>query len=190
MTIEHPKRIIIGITGASGIDYGIKCLQLLANTTYETHLVISKYAEQVRATESKFTSKDIRGLASKDYAFNDLAAAISSGSYLTEGMIIAPCSMRTLAEIASGMSNNLLSRAAEVTLKERRRLVLVTRETPLTQIHLENMLKITMMGGIIAPPCPAFYNEPKTIDDLVTHTMGRVLDLFGIHLPEVKRWLS
>lgn len=183
-----PKRIIIGISGASGIQYGVKCLELLKTLDVETHLVISKSAEQVRLVESHYTTKDIRGLADVEYAYNDLGAAISSGSYITHGMIIAPCSMRTLAEVASGMSSNLLSRAAEVVLKERRRLVLLTRETPLTQIHLENMLKVTAMGGIIAPPCPAFYTQPKTIDDLVTHTAARVMDLFGLHLPDVKRW--
>lgn len=182
------KRIIIGISGASGIQYGVKCLELLRDTDYETHLVMSKSAEQVRTSESQLTSKDIRQLADVEYSYQDIGAAISSGSYITQGMIIAPCSMRSLGEIASGMSSNLLSRAAEVVLKERRRLVLLARETPLTQIHLENMLKVTAMGGIIAPPCPAFYSNPKTLDDLVTHTVCRVLDLFDVHLDDIQRW--
>ncbi|MDF3055319.1 MAG: 3-octaprenyl-4-hydroxybenzoate carboxy-lyase, partial [Gammaproteobacteria bacterium] len=149
------KRIVIGISGASGVVYGIRLLEALKSTDIETHLVVSKSAELTRAAEVDITGKALRELADINYPVSDLGAAISSGSYQTMGMIIAPCSMKTLAEIATGISSNLLSRAADVTLKERRRLVLMVRESPLHTIHLENMLKVTQMGGIIAPPVPA-----------------------------------
>ncbi|AWN73215.1 UbiX family flavin prenyltransferase [Legionella anisa] len=182
------KRIIIGITGASGIIYGIRLLELLANTEYETHLIVSKAAQQTRAYESQLSAADLYHLADKHYPIHDIAACISSGSYITSGMIIAPCSMRTLADIACGTTSNLLTRAADVILKERRRLVLMVRETPLHLGHIENMKRATEIGAIIAPPVPAFYNNPQTIDDLVTHSVGRVLDLFGIELNCINRW--
>jgi len=182
------QRLIIGISGASGIIYGIRLLEILKNTAVETHLVISKSAELTRAAETDLTSKQLRDLADVCYAPADLAAAISSGSYQTIGMIIAPCSMRSLAEIANGVTSTLLTRAADVVLKERRRLVLLVRESPLHAGHIENMLKVTHMGGIIAPPVPAFYNQPQTLDDIVNHTVGRVLDLFNIQADFVKRW--
>lgn len=182
------KRIIIGITGASGIIYGIRLLELLAKTEYETHLIVSKAAHQTRIYESKLTASELYALADRHYPIHDIAACISSGSYKTCGMIIAPCSMRSLAEIACGTTSNLLTRSADVILKERRRLVLMVRETPLHLTHLENMKRATEMGAIIAPPVPAFYNGPQTIDDIVNHSVGRILDLFDIDVDIVKRW--
>lgn len=186
--IPTKPRIIIGISGASGIIYGVRLLQLLASAEIETHLVISKTAEQTRAAELDLTAQELRALATVYHSVQDLGAAIASGSFKTMGMIVAPCSMRSLAEIAQGVTSNLLTRAADVVLKERRRLVLMVRETPLHAGHLENMLQVTRLGGIIAPPVPAFYNRPTTLDDIVTHSVGRVLDLFDIDLNVVKRW--
>lgn len=182
------KRIIVGISGASGIIYGVRLLEQLKALNIQSHLIVSKAAQMVRHHESNITSKDLFEMADVVYAFDDLACAISSGSFITLGMIVAPCSMKTMAEIAAGLSSNALTRAADVVLKERRRLVLMARETPLTKVHLENMLKVTEMGGIIAPPVPAFYNRPETIDDMVHHSVGRVLDLFDINLSSVNRW--
>lgn len=182
------KRIIIGITGASGLIYGVRLLELLRYTDYETHLIVSKAAQQTRVYESELSAADLNNLADKHYSINDLSACISSGSYLTVGMIIAPCSMRTLADIACGTTSNLLTRAADVILKERRRLILMVRETPLHLGHIENMKRVTEIGAIIAPPVPAFYNNPKTIDDIVNHSVGRILDLFDIDIHIVKRW--
>ena len=181
-------RIIVGISGASGIQYGIKLLELLSTLPIESHLIISKAAHQVRAAETSLSAKDLNALADHVHSYDDLACSISSGSFLTLGMIVAPCSMKTLAEIATGLTSNSLSRAADVVLKERRRLVLMARETPLTAQHIKNMLSVTEMGGIIAPPVPAFYNQPKTLDDIVYHSVARVLDLFDISLPQTKRW--
>ncbi len=186
--MTNPSRLIIGISGASGIIYGVRLLELLKATDIETHLVVSKTAETTRSIEVKLTAKQLHDLADVYYPIGDLGAAISSGSYKTLGMIIAPCSMRTLAEIATGVTGNLLTRAADVVLKERKRLVLMVRETPLHAGHLENMLKVTQLGGIIAPPVPAFYNQPQTLDDIVNHSIGRVLDLFDIDTRLVKRW--
>lgn len=183
-----PRRIIIGISGASGFQYGVKLLELLKPLALETHLIISKAAHQVRAAETPYTAKDINALADVVHSYEDIGCSISSGSYLTLGMIIAPCSMKTLAEIACGITSNALSRAADVVLKERRRLVLMTRETPLTTRHIKNMLSVTEMGGIIAPPVPAFYNNPKSLDDIIYHSAARVLDLFELEAPEIKRW--
>lgn len=182
--------IIIAISGASGIIYGIRLLQVLKQLEIPTHLVISKSAELTRAAETSLSHSQLINLADVSYSPGDLAAAISSGSFKTRGMIIAPCSMRSLAEIASGVTSSLLTRAADVVLKERRKLVLMVRETPLHTGHLENMLKVTQMGGIIAPPVPAFYNNPQTLDDIVNHSIGRVLDLFDIEVDFVKRWQS
>lgn len=186
--MSQTKRLIIGISGASGIVYGIRLLELLKPTDIETHLIVSKSAHQVRHHESTITADELIALADKHYSFKDIGCAVASGSYKTLGMIVAPCSMHTLAEIAHGFSGNALTRAADVMLKERRRLVLLPRETPLTEAHLENMLKVTKMGGIIAPPVPAFYQQPTSIDDLINHTIGRVLDLFDIDLGMVRRW--
>lgn len=188
---EAKHRLIIGISGASGALYGIRLLELLkTRPDIETHLVISKAVKQTLHYETDISIADIQALADVNYHYQDIAAAIASGSFITMGMIIAPCSMRSLAEIATGNANSLLTRAAEVVLKERRRLVLLTRESPLSLVHLENMVKVTQMGGIIAPPMPAFYNQPLDLQDLVTHSVGRALDLFGIHLSDVKRWKS
>lgn len=188
MSDSSVKRLIIGISGASGIIYGIRLLELLKPTEIETHLVISKASELTRSTETSYNAAYIRDLADACYQPTDIAAAIASGSVKTMGMIVAPCSMHTLAEIAHALSSNLLTRAADVVLKERRRLVLLVRETPFNQAHLENMLKVTQMGGIIAPPVPAFYNSPHCIEDIIDNTLGRVLDLFDIDLGIVKRW--
>lgn len=185
---EKNKRIIVGISGASGAIYGIKLLESLKGLDVETHLIVSKAAEMTLAYETDFKLKDLRALADKSYPIGDVGAACSSGSFRTDGMIIAPCSMRSLAEIATGVTSSLLTRAADVVLKERRRLVLMVRETPLTNVHLRNMLTISEMGGIIAPPVPGFYTRPETIDDLVGHSVGRVLDLFGLDTGRVQRW--
>lgn len=182
------KRLIIGITGASGIIYGIRVLQLLASSDYETHLVISKAGQLTCSHETELSLKALQALASYHHNINDVAAGIASGSFKTEGMIIAPCSMRTLADIASGTTSTLLTRAADVVLKERRKLVMMVRETPLHLGHIENMQRVTKMGAIIAPPTPAFYNNPQSIMDIVDHSVGRVFDLFDIDIDIVKRW--
>jgi len=156
------KRIIVGISGASGIIYGIRLLEILSNLEYETHLIVSKAAQQTRAIETQLTASELANLANFNYSIHDISAAVASGSFRTEGMIIAPCSMRSLAAIAAGASNNLLTRAADVVLKERRKLVLLVRETPFHLIHLENMKKVTESGAIVAPPIPAFYMEKFT----------------------------
>src|SRR5262245_56407260 len=183
-----PRRLIVGITGATGTVYGIRLLQVLQGTGVETHLVISRWAARTLVHETAFSLEQVRRMATQAYPENDQGAAPSSGSFLSEGMVIAPCSMRTLAAIAQGQADNLIHRAADVVLKERRRLVLLVREAPLHDIHLENMLKLSRMGAVISPPVPAFYNHPRTIDDLVNHTVQRVLDLFDVHLDVAARW--
>jgi len=180
--------LIVGISGASGVIYGVRLLQVLKGLPVETHLVMTRTAEVALAHETDLKVDDVRRLADVAFRIDDLAAAISSGSYRTIGMIVAPCSMRSLGEIAHGITSNLLTRAADVVLKERRRLVLVARETPLHAIHLRNMTTLAEMGAIIAPPVPAFYNRPKTLDDVIDHTVGRVLDLFDLDTGTVKRW--
>jgi flavin prenyltransferase len=182
------KRLVIGITGASGVIYGVRLLDLLAEAGVETHLVASKSALVTLAYETPLKWADLKKRAAKVYANEDVTAAIASGSFRTEGMIIAPCSMKTLGEIASGACQTLISRAADVALKERRRLVVMPRETPLHLGHLRNMVAITEMGAIVAPPMPAFYAAPQTIDDIVDHGVGRLLDLYGIDAGVVKRW--
>lgn len=188
MSHSSKQRLIIGITGASGIQYGIRLLEVLKPLDIETHLIVSKSAHQVRRYETKMSAKALEQLADVCYSFQDIGCAVSSGSYKTLGMIIAPCSMHSLAEIAHGLGSNALTRAADVILKERRPLALMVRESPLNQAHLENMLKVTKMGGIIAPPMPAFYNQPKSIDDIINHSVGRTLDLFDIDINIVNRW--
>ena len=187
-------RLIVGISGASGVIYGVRLLEALKALPkalrVETHLVMTRTAEVTLAHETRLKVADVRRLADVAYKIDDLAAAISSGSYRTMGMVVAPCSMRSLSEIAHGITSNLLTRAADVVLKERRRLVLVARETPLHAIHLRNMVTLAEMGAIIAPPMPAFYNKPKSLDDIIDHTVGRVLDLFDIDTGQVKRWKS
>lgn len=184
------SRLIIGITGASGIIYGIRLLEVLKPTSIETHLIVSKAAQQTRSYETNLSAEELYALADYHYSINDVGASLSSGSCKTLGMIIAPCSMKTLADIASGNSSNLITRAADVVLKERRKLVLMVRETPLHLVHIRNMATVTEMGAIIAPPVPAFYNKPTSIDDLVNHSVGRVLDLFDLDLGLVRRWDS
>jgi 4-hydroxy-3-polyprenylbenzoate decarboxylase len=183
-----PRRIIVGISGATGIVYGVRLLELLRGTGIETHLVVSRAADLARAHELDLSAKELRALADVHHPITDLAAALSSGSFRTMGMIVAPCSVRTLGEIATGVTTNLLTRAADVVLKERRRLVLLVRETPLHAVHLRNMLAATEAGAIVMPPVPAFYGRPRTIDDLVTATAARALDLFDLDLGRLKRW--
>jgi 4-hydroxy-3-polyprenylbenzoate decarboxylase len=182
-----PRRLVVGITGATGTILGVRLLQALRGTDVETHLVVSRWGARTLVHETPFSLDDVRQLATRSYAENDQGAAVSSGSFLTEGMVIVPCSVRTLAAVAHGHCENLVQRAADVVLKERRRLVLAVREMPLSDIHLENMLKLSRMGAIVAPPVPAFYMQPRTLDDVVDHTVARLLDLFGIHL-ESRRW--
>lgn len=182
------QRIIIGISGASGFQYGYKALELLKPLTQiETHLVMSKGAVLTREYETSYRKEDVLALADYVHPSHNLAASIASGSFKTLGMLIAPCSMRTLAAIAHALSDSLLTRAADVILKERRRLVLMTREAPLNLAHLENMRKVTEMGGIIFPPVPAFYTQPQSIDEMVTQSVARALNLFGLEI-EMPRW--
>jgi 4-hydroxy-3-polyprenylbenzoate decarboxylase len=188
MTESRPQRLIIGISGASGIVYGIRLLQLLRNTPVETHLVMTRAAEIALAHETDCKVTDIRALADVAYGINDIGAALASGSYRTAGMIISPCSIRSMSEIATGVTSTLLTRAADVTLKERRRLVLMVRETPLHTGHLRTMLALSEMGVIVAPPVPAFYANAASISDIVDQTVGRVLDLFDIEVGVVRRW--
>ncbi|WLB51105.1 UbiX family flavin prenyltransferase [Bradyrhizobium japonicum] len=183
-----PKRMIIGISGASGVTYGVRLLQLLRNAGVETHLVMSKTAELTFAYETDLKIAEVKELANVCHAIDDMASAISSGSFRTAGMIVAPCSMRSMSEIASGVTTTLLTRAADVVLKERRRLVLMVRETPLHTGHLRTMTALSEMGAIIAPPVPAFYAKPENLEDMVEHTVGRVLDLFDIDIGVVRRW--
>ena len=183
-----PKRLIVGISGASGVIYGVRLLEALQELPVETHLVMTRTAEVTLAHETRLKVADVRRLADVAYKIDDLAAAISSGSFQTIGMIVVPCSMRSLGEIAHGITSNLLTRAADVVLKEHRRLVLVARETPIHTIHLRNMLTLSEMGAIIATPMTAFYNKPKNLGDIVNHTVGRALDLFDLDSGRVKRW--
>jgi 4-hydroxy-3-polyprenylbenzoate decarboxylase len=180
--------MIVGISGSSGVIYGIRLLQALRDTDVTTHLVMSKPAEMTLALETDVKAAAVRAMADVSYPIGDISAVPASGSFPTMGMVIAPCSTKTLAEIATGISSSLLSRAADVTLKERRRLVLMVRETPLHLVHLKNMLAVTEMGGIIAPPVPAFYARPASLEEMVDHSVGRVLDLFGIDNDLARRW--
>jgi 4-hydroxy-3-polyprenylbenzoate decarboxylase len=182
-----PRRLVVAITGASGSIFGIRILQMLQGTGIETHLVLSRWGARTLLHETAFTVEQVRRLATRSYAEGDQGAAVSSGSFVTMGMVVAPCSVKTLGEIAHGYGRDLLHRAADVVLKEKRRLVLAVRESPFTEIHLENMLKLARMGVVIAPPLPAFYNHPQSLDDVVTHTAGRLLDLFDVYL-DGTRW--
>lgn len=183
------RRIIVGITGATGAILGIRLLEALRATgEVETHLVVSKWAMQTLEHETTYTTRAVREIATVAYEPGNMGAAISSGSFHTEGMVIIPCSMRSLAAIAHGIGDHLVHRAAEVVLKERRRLVLVPRETPLSDIHLENMLKLSRMGVTMLPPMPAFYTHPQTVEDIVEHVVARVLDQFGIASEYARRW--
>lgn len=182
------KRMIVGISGASGFQYGVKTLELLKKLDVEIHLVVSKGAEKTCHLETDYRLDDIFAMADVVHPINNLGAAISSGSFKTQGMIITPCSMRTLGAIAHCMTDNLLTRAADVVLKERRRLVLLARETPLNLGHIRNMATVTEMGGIIFPPVPAFYQRPQTVEEIVTHSVSRALDLFDLNIKDLPRW--
>jgi 4-hydroxy-3-polyprenylbenzoate decarboxylase len=182
------KRVIVGITGATGAIFGIRLLEALRAASVESHLIISKWGLQTIEHETTYTLQQVRDLAAVFHEQGNMGAAVSSGSFLTEGMVIAPCSMRTLAAIAHGTGDHLVHRAADVILKERRKLVLLARETPLSQVHLENMLKLARMGVTIMPPMPAFYNQPQSIDDMVEHIVARTLDQFGIAADFARRW--
>jgi 4-hydroxy-3-polyprenylbenzoate decarboxylase len=181
------RRLIVGISGATGIVYGIRLLDALREAKVESHLVVTKAADLTRSYETNLSSHELRDLADVVYPIGDVGAAIASGSFKTMGMIVAPCSVKTMSELANGITNNLLTRAGDVVLKERRRLVLLVRESPLTAIHIRNMLALTEAGAIIAPPVPAFYAHPRTLDDMVRHTIGRALDLFDID-SDIPRW--
>jgi 4-hydroxy-3-polyprenylbenzoate decarboxylase len=182
------RRIIVGISGASGIVYGVRALQLLRDCGVETHLVMSKSAKLTLHHEMDMSLADVEALAGEVHAVKNIGASIASGSFATDGMLIAPCSVRTMSEIATGVTSTLLTRAADVVLKERRRLVLLVRETPLHTGHLRTMTQLSEMGAIIAPPVPAFYTRPQTLDDVVTQSVGRALDLFDLHHERVQRW--
>ena len=183
-----PSRLIIGISGASGVIHGVRLLELLRPLEIEAHLVMSKTAELTLAYETDYKPAAVRALADAAYAPGDLGAAPASGSFTTLGMIVAPCSIRSMSEIATGVTTSLLTRAADVMLKERRRLVLMVRESPLHAGHLRNMAALAELGAIIAPPVPAFYSMPRSVDDIVDHTVGRALDLFDIDAGVVRRW--
>ena len=181
-------RIVVGITGATGAVLGVRTLQVLKDAGIESHLVLSKWGARTLLHETPHTVEYVKSLAAYTYSESDQGAPISSGSFLTDGMIVAPCSVRTLAAIAQGHGDNLVHRAADVILKERRKLVLMVREAPLNDIHLENMLKLSRMGAVITPPVPAFYTNPQTLDDVVNHIVMRALDQFGLHLDVASRW--
>jgi flavin prenyltransferase len=181
-------RLIVGISGASGAIYGIRLLQVLRVVGIETHLVVTKTAAQTIACETDHTLKEVYEMAEVVHSASDLGAGISSGSFRTLGMVVAPCSMRSLSEIAYGNTGGLLTRAADVQLKERRRVVLLAREAPLHLGHLRAMVQVTEIGAVVLPPVPAFYNRPRTLEDIIDHTVGRTLDLFGIDSGIVKRW--
>ena len=185
---KTPQRLIIAITGASGVRYGVRLLELLKPLPIETHLVLSRTAEVTLAYETGHKVADVHALADHWYPATDMAAAISSGSFRTRGMIIAPCSVRSMSEIATGVTTSLVTRAADVVLKERRRLVLMVRETPLHTGHLRTMTQLSEMGAIIAPPVPAFYAQPASLEAMVDQSLGRVLDLFDIDAGSVTRW--
>lgn len=182
------KRLVVGISGASGIIYGIEVLKELRKQAIESHLVVSKSAILTLTHETELKYADLTDLADVHYSNNDIGAAIASGSFRSMGMIVAPCSIKSLSEISTGVTSSLLSRAADVVLKERRRLVLMVRETPLHAGHLQSMLNVTNMGGIIVPPVPAFYTKPSSLDDMIKQTVGRALDLFDIETDSVCRW--
>jgi flavin prenyltransferase len=186
--VRPAHRLIVGISGASGVVYGARLLELLQPLAVETHLVMSRSAEVTLALETALKPADLRGRADVVHAIGNLAAPISSGSFPTIGMVVAPCSIRSLSEISTGVTSSLLTRAADVVLKERRRLVLMVRETPLHLGHLRSMTQVTEIGAIVMPPVPALYSRPQTVDDIVDHSVGRVLDLFGIDNPLVRRW--
>ncbi len=180
--------LVVALTGATGIIYGVRLLERLREAGVGSHLVMSKWAIQTMLQETDYTVEGVKRLATEVHSPEDFGASISSGSFVTRGMVVAPCSMRTLAAVSTGSGTNLIHRAADVILKERRKLVLVPREAPLSDIHLEHMLRLSRMGAVIFPPVPAFYQRPATVDDVVNHTVMRVLDQFGLHFDEAGRW--
>ncbi|WP_302480225.1 UbiX family flavin prenyltransferase [Sphingomonas bacterium] len=186
--MSDPRRLIVGMSGASGVIFGVRALERLRETGIETHLVMTQAAKLTLAHETSLKVADVEALASVVHRADDIGASISSGSFATLGMLVAPCSIRSLSELATGVTAGLLSRAADVALKERRRVVLMVRETPLHAGHLKSMLAVTEMGAIVAPPLPAFYGRPETIDDLIDHSVGRALDLFGLDVGGIHRW--
>jgi 4-hydroxy-3-polyprenylbenzoate decarboxylase len=183
-----PRRLIVAITGATGTIYGVRVLELLRDRGIETHLIVSRWGGRTLLHETNYSLEDVRRLATHVHQVNDQGAPLSSGSFITDGMIIVPCSMRSLGAIANGLADDLIHRAADVVLKERRKLVLAVRESPLNDIHLENMLKLSRMGVVICPPMPSFYTRPGTIQDLVDYSAVRLLDQFGIHMNATTRW--
>ncbi len=185
---DGPKRLVVGISGASGVIYGVRALEMLAEAGIETHVVVSKAAEMTLAYETEFKLKDLRERAAQLHPIGDVGASIASGSFRTLGMLILPCSIRTMSEIGTGVTSTLLTRAADVVLKERRRLVLGLRETPLHLGHLRTATSITEMGAVVAPLVPAFYSAPSSLDEMVEQSVGRLLDLFDIDVPAVRRW--
>ncbi|HET9291367.1 MAG TPA: UbiX family flavin prenyltransferase [Actinomycetes bacterium] len=188
---EHdprPERLVIAMTGATGVIYGVRLLETLRDTSVETHLVMSEWARRTIIAETDHNPDAVRDLADQVHDEGDLSAPLASGSFLTDGMVVAPCSMKSLAAIATGVSESLVHRAADVTLKEGRRLLLLVRETPLSVIHLENMLRVAQAGALVMPPLPAFYARPRSLDEMVDHTVGRVLDHVGVEHDLVRRW--
>ena len=185
---DSGNRLIVGVTGATGVVFAVRLLEMLRDEGIERHLILSKWAARTLLHETPYTAEDVQCLATRSYRPNDQGAPVSSGSFLSAGMVIVPCSMKTLASIAHGHGDNLIHRTADVMLKERRKLVLVVREAPFNDIHLENMLKLSRMGVVICPPVPAFYHRPSTLDELIDHTVVRILDQFGIHLEIPGRW--
>jgi flavin prenyltransferase len=180
--------VIVALTGATGTILGVRVLEMLQTSGVETHLVMSRWGARTLVHETTYTVEQVEALATRVYPLTDQGAAISSGSFLTMGMIVVPCSVRTLAAIAHGLGDNLIHRAADVILKERRKLVLAVREAPLSDIHLENMLKLSRMGVVICPPMPAFYNKPQSLDDMVNYSAARLIDQLGIHVDVRNRW--
>ena len=188
MDTAEPSRLIVGITGATGAIFGVRLLQALAGTDVETHLVISKWGARTLVHETPYSVEEVERLAARHYSPNDMGAAISSGSFSTRGMVVVPCSMRSVAAIANGYGEHLVHRAADVILKERRKLVLVAREAPLSEVHLENLHKLARMGVVIFPPVAAFYNHPRSMEEMIDHIVMRILDQFDIHLDLAGRW--
>ncbi|WP_414501122.1 UbiX family flavin prenyltransferase [Zymobacter sp. IVIA_12111.31 C1] len=188
MTATSPLRLIVGISGASGICYGVRLLERLQALPIESHLVMSSAAKQTLALETDLSVAEVEALADVVHHERSIGASIASGSFRTMGMVVAPCSMRSMSDIAAGTTSTLLTRAADVVLKERRRLVLMVRETPLHTGHLRHMTQLSELGAIIAPPVPSFYARPETLDDMIDHTVGRMLDLFDLDVPGVHRW--
>ena len=181
-------RLIVGITGATGVIYGVRLLERLRDAGVETHLIMSRWGVRTLLHETPYSREQVEALAHTVYAPTDMGAAVSSGSFSTDGMVVVPCSVRTLGAIAHGFGDSLVHRAADVVLKERRKLVLAVREAPLSEIHLENMLKLARMGAVILPPVPAFYTNPRSLADIVEHSVARMLDQFGIEVPGAARW--